>query len=209
MGSAAANESSSSIADRISQDQLNLNTTRDQIADLDKRIATSRQYLDQKRLQLADATSSLRDAESRYSGTLGLYESRISAIYKLGDENFYGVVVESENFSDAVSRISFLSKVTENDQKLVEQVKADAEYLRQMRETVDDLKRAQADDVESLKLRRQQLEAQTSSDQARIDSQLAELAQATAREQEKEASRQTETEAAIGGGDVDTGGKGH
>ena len=66
-------------------------------------------------------------------------------------------MLDSVDISDALSRATFLTKVTENDQKLVMQVRSDAEYVRQMRGIVDNLKQAQAEDTGMLTLQKQQL----------------------------------------------------
>jgi rare lipoprotein A (peptidoglycan hydrolase) len=183
---ASADNSSQDISDQLAARQQYLEKNRLELSGMDSRIASSEQYLDQRRTELADATARLRDTEDRYNETLKLYEGRISAIYKLGESNFYAVALSSEDFSDAVSRVAYLSKVSENDQHLVNRVKADAEAVRQMHERVDDLKQAQVEDMSALKLRKQQLEGQIASDQAGIDKQNVELAQARAREKDEE-----------------------
>lgn len=186
VSAAAAENTSEDIFRQIASQRQDLEAKRLELSDLDRRIATAGQYLDQKRLELADATSRLRDSEDRYNATLKLYEGRLSAIYKLGDANMYAVMLSSEDLSDAMARFSYLSKVSENDERLVEQVRAEAETVRQMREKVDGLKRAQAEDVETLQARRQERERQIAAGNASINKQTAELAQALAREQERE-----------------------
>jgi len=185
LAAANAQVSSRDISDNLAARQQYLEQNRQRLADLSLQIAASEQYLDQRRTELADATSRLRDAEDRYDETLRLYEGRIAAIYKLGEGDFYAVVLSSEDFSDAVSRISLLTRVSENDQHLVDRVKGEAEYVRQLHEKVDGLKQAQAVDVTALKLQKQQLEGQITNDQTEIDIQLKALAEAQTREQQE------------------------
>lgn len=202
-GGAAAGESSRDISNRISNGRENLSQIRSELTDLDQRIASSEQYLNQRRIDLADATSRLRDADDNYKETLDLYEGRISSIYKLGESNFYSVVLSSDDFSDAMARVAYLSKISENDERLVARVKTEAEAVRQMRARVDEIKQAQADDVNALKLRKQQLESQATSEKAHLDSQLAELAQA--RDQEEESRRQAAESEAFDGSSIYSG----
>jgi rare lipoprotein A len=201
----ASAETSQDLSRSIERDRQDLERAKAEIADLDRRISTSEQYLNERRLELADATSRLRSAEDTYKATLEMYEGRISAIYKLGDPNFYGVILSSDGFSDAVSRSSYLSMISENDQKLVMRVKAEEEYVREMRARVDELKQAQAEDVGTLRERRQQLSAQVSTGQTRIDTRMAELVKAQQREQQEEALRQAQESYSFDGGDVSGG----
>ncbi len=192
VSAAVAASSSREIADNMAREQESLAKKRAQIAELDSRIAAADQYLNQRRTELADATSRLREAEDRYNATLGLYEGRISAIYKMGDENYYAVVMSSDDFSDALSRISYLSKVSENDERLVTRVKLEAEAVRSTHAQVDSLKQSQAEDVSTLKLEKQNLESQAANEKGSIDSKLLEMVQVRTREQEDEARRVAE-----------------
>ncbi len=203
--SAAADNSSRDIADRLARDQEQLNRSRSEIADIDRRIATAEQYLNQRRVELADAASMLRDAEDSYDATLRLYEGRIAAIYKLGEDRFYETVISSEDFTDGMARAAYLTKVSENDERLVKRVKAEAETVRDLRARVDGLKQAQAEDVNELRLHKQELATRTATDQARIDRQMTELAQARAHEEEEAARRQAEEAAPVDAGNIYSG----
>ena len=184
LASTAAGESSSSdLATQIENQRREVDANRQEIADLNARIAGAQQYLDQRRLELADASSMLRSSEDRYNETLRLYEGRISAIYKLGDASMYAVVLSSEDFSDGLARISYLSRVSENDQRLVAQVKAEADEVRLMHEKVDTLKQAQAEDVNVLNARKQQLEGKIATGTVSIEKQTQELAQVRQKEE--------------------------
>ncbi|MHB8159938.1 MAG: septal ring lytic transglycosylase RlpA family protein [Thermoleophilia bacterium] len=202
VSAATAEIGSQEISDGIARSQQNLDTVSDEIAQLDQRLATAQQYLGQRRMELADATTKLRNAEDMYNETLNLYEGRISAIYKLGESNYLAVMLSSEDMSDAFARASYLSRISENDGRLVKQVKAQAESIRQMREKVDDLKQSQAEDVKGLIIRRQQIESQISSGKAEIDSQMADLTRAQAREQQQELERAAEESTAVDGGNI-------
>jgi len=175
LSSASAAESSNDIADRLAAQKQYLERNSTELDAIDGRIAAAEQYLDQRRMDLADASARLRDAEERYSATIRLYEGRISAIYKLGDSNFYNVVLTSDDFTDALSRVSYLSKVSENDQRLVERVKADAESVRVIHTRVEELKQTQSGDVNALQQRKQELQGLIRTGSSEIDKQTAEL----------------------------------
>lgn len=205
VSSAGAENSSQEIADRIATDQLNLEIARQELAGVDKRLANAEVYLDQRRMELADATDRLSNAEDRYNETLTTYEGRISAIYKLGDSNFYDVALSSEDFTDALARLAYLGKVSENDERLVKRVKAEADMVREAREQVDGLKQDQAEDTNALKSRKQELEYQLATGKSSIDRQMAELTEARTQEQQEELRRLAEESASIDAGSIYTG----
>ncbi|MHB9112420.1 MAG: septal ring lytic transglycosylase RlpA family protein [Thermoleophilia bacterium] len=205
VSSAGANNSSQDIADRIATDQQNLAKARQELARIDSRLANADVYLNQRRMELADANDRLRNAEDRYHETLLTYEGRISAIYKLGDSNFYEVALTSEDFTDALAKLAYLGKISENDERLVKRVKAEADIVREARERVDGLKQDQAEDTNALKSRKQGLEYQLATGKSGIDRQMVELTQARTREQEEELRRLAEESASIDAGSIYTG----
>lgn len=205
VSSAGAENSSQDIANRIAADQRDLDNARQELAGIDNRLANAEVYLNQRRLELADATDKLNNAEDRYNETLLMYEGRISSIYKLGGSNFYDVALSSEDFTDALARLSYLGKVSENDERLVKRVKAEADTVREAQEIVDGLKQVQADDTNALKSRKKELEYQLATGKSSIDRQMAELTQARTREQEDELRRLAEESASIDAGSIYAG----
>lgn len=205
VSSAGAENSSQDITDRIATDQQGLEKARDELGSIDSRLANAEVYLHQRRIELSDATDRLRIAEDRYHETLLTYEGRISAIYKLGDSNFYEVALGSEDFSDALARLAYLGKVSENDERLVRRVRAEADMVREARERVDGLKQNQADETSDLKLRKRELENQLATGKADVDRQMVELTQARSREQEEELRRLAEESASVYAGSIYAG----
>lgn len=205
VASAGAAGSSRDIAAKITSDQQKLEKARQELGMIDSKLANSEVYLNQRRIELAEATDRVRIAEDRYHQTLMTYEGRISAIYKLGDLNFYEVALGSEDFSDALSRIAYLGKVSENDERLVKRVKAEADMVREARELVDEIKQDQAEDTNSLKSRKLELENQLAAGKSEVDRQMVDLTQARSREQEEELRRLAEESASIDAASIYTG----
>lgn len=183
----AAEPGSSQMSAEIEQQQRRLDGAHREIADIGVRIKAEEITLEQNRQQLADATALLRTAEDRYNNTLDLFEHRITAIYKLGDEKFYSVLMSSESFIDVYTRLSHLTTISESDRELVDRIRGEAREVRKLHAAIDDLKQTRAEDIDTLKARKSQLEAQVESDKKKLDSAVSELARIRAREQEQEA----------------------
>lgn len=174
-----------SIAMMIADEQVRLSEARSDKAVLDLQIAAQEQYVEQNREQLAEARMLVRDAEDRYNATLTLYEQRLTSIYKLGEGQFYGVVLSSDSITDAATRLSYLSQISDNDIKLVQRVKFDAAEVRRLHQQVDDIKQANAGELEELQRRRLELDGRISTSEQQIDENTQKIAEAEAREMEK------------------------
>ncbi len=173
------------IAVRIADEQVRLDDVRSQMAVLDLQIAAQEQYVEQSREQLAEARMLLQDAEDRYNATLRLYEQRITSMYKMGEGQFYGVLLSSDSISDAATRLSYLSQISENDMKLVERVRFEEAQVRSLHSRIDEIKQGTAGELEQLKLERLELEGQAGASEQVINEQMADMAEAEAREMEK------------------------
>lgn len=185
VSAAYGDDNQQSIAQKLADEQVRLEKARSEKAVLDLQIAAQEQYVEQNREQLAEARMLLRDADDRYNATLTLYEKRIAAIYKMGGGQFYSVVLSSEGVSDAATRISYMSRISQNDIKLVQRVRQEAAEVRRLHARVDDIKQANAGQLEELKLRRRELEGDITASQEKVDRHMEEIAQAEAREMEQ------------------------
>lgn len=178
---------SEDISRRISQQQQKLDIVRQQLDELNGDILEKEKMLARNRLELADASSRLTEAEDRYDQSLELFNDRISAIYKLGDGKFYAVLLSSEDFSEAVVRLSYLATISESDLKIIDKVKSQEKELRSLRDQVGSLKQAQAGDLSGLRQQKLATELQVADGQKAIDAGMAEMIKARTREQEEEA----------------------
>ncbi len=187
----APTESSADIQSRIESQQVALEQERSRAAVLDLEIADAQQYLDQNRLALADANDRLDEARARYDATMGMFESRLSAIYKLGGGEAYSVIFSSEGYGDTLSRLSYLATISENDRKLVNRVKSESEEIQALQHQVDTLKQESAAGLAGLQEQKAQLESQIGAGQKSINDATTELAQAKIREEAEAAQAAT------------------
>ena len=181
---APAPEGSGQISADVAAKQVYVEKERDDLAVLDLDIASAEQYLDQNRMKLADANDRLSDAENEYDQTLKMFEGRLAEIYKLGGYDAYSVLLSSDSFSEAVSRVNYLATISENDRNLVDRVRAEAEQVQTIHQQVDELKQAQAVDVKGMEERRAELQNRIDIGVKDINAENAQLALAQAREQQ-------------------------
>ena len=186
---ARAEIQSSEINSRIERTQADIERLRTEIAGLDGRINEYRKVQELNRNELAEATSRVRDAEDRYNQTLKQYEGRLTAMYKLGTSSFYAIVLSSDDLSDAMGRMEYLSSISENDQRLVQKVKAESRVVQDLHDRIDSLKQSNNEEIKSMVEQKQGLQSSIDSAQASINNDTAELAKAQARELDEETRR--------------------
>lgn len=194
---AFAEESSADIDKRVKVTQETLTQLKADLAALDLQIQTHGADLEKSRLDMAEANSRVRAAEDRYNEVLAIYESRIIALYKNGDHQFFDLIMSSEGINDATTRISYLGKISENDQKLISRVKTEERSLRLAREEIENLKQVNHESVESLQAKKMELVSRIAELQKSLDADLIKLETARAIEQEAAAQRLAEEAAMV------------
>ncbi|MFA6002244.1 MAG: septal ring lytic transglycosylase RlpA family protein [Thermoleophilia bacterium] len=197
---AQAETSSSEINTRIQGAQTEIEKMRTDIAGLDIRINDSRKVQEMNRNELAEATSRVREAEDRYNQTLEQYEGRLTAMYKLGTSSFYAIVLSSEDLSDAMGRMEYLSSISENDKRLVQKVKAESQVVNELHDKIDVLKQSNTEEIKSMVEQKQNLQNGIEALQSGISKDTAELARTQALERDEETRRLAqEAEASFNG----------
>lgn len=192
---ALADNSTPDLASRIEEQQQSLDQFRQEISALDTQIQEQEKALDLQRTDLANATTLLSEAEDRYQQSLSLFNARVTAIYKIGPSRLYELILTSDGFSDALSRLYYLGLISEQDRELMDGMKTQEDQVRIMRERVDGLKQAQAGTVAVLQQRRQDLMQQLVTGQSQVDADSAELARIRQQEAGAEAQRQAQAAA--------------
>ncbi|MHB1382517.1 MAG: septal ring lytic transglycosylase RlpA family protein [Thermoleophilia bacterium] len=194
---AGAVESSADIDKRVQDAREELSRLKDESAAMAQQIAAHDAAMDKSRQDMADANSRVRAAEESYNRILAVYEGRIIALYKKGEHQYYDIIIGSQGFNDALTRVSYLGKITDNDQKLILQVKAEERALRAAREDIDRLKQTNIDSLDSLMAKKAGLDAKIASLQQGLDADVIKLEAMRAIEQEAAAQRLAEEAASI------------
>jgi len=83
------------------------------------RRETAEQKLNRLRSELADIQRELGEQEKEVYRSEGILSDRLVSLYKLGPESYLEVLLGSRDFSDLVSRFTFLLSIEEQDEHIV------------------------------------------------------------------------------------------
>lgn len=93
-----------------------------QLNDLENQLGQS-----QEKLRIAE--SELAVAEARLEESTDVLNKRVRNMYELGNVSYLEVLFESQDFSDFINRVEFLKRVVEQDNSIINQVKADRQQI--------------------------------------------------------------------------------
>ncbi len=83
------------------------------------RRETAEQKLNRRRAELADVQRELGEQEKEVYRSEGVLSDRLVSLYKLGPESYLEVLLGSRDFSDLVSRFTFLLNIEAQDEHIV------------------------------------------------------------------------------------------
>jgi murein DD-endopeptidase MepM/ murein hydrolase activator NlpD len=193
LGSASSSAQSGSLQERLSETEAKLSqvdqragvltteissagreisTLQTQVADLRNREAILQEELDRKQAELLEAQTRLEELRDRLNRAITLLRKRLVAIYKAGEPDLLGVILDSDGFDDLLQRTEYLQRLEDQDSTIVGRVR---ELRDQMQETVVNIREAR----DSIAKRKQELE----STRAQLERRSAELEAARARQQ--------------------------
>ena len=104
------------ISNEVSNMQASLNDTNAQIGSISDQINDKQNQIDAKQKEIADKEAQI--AEKRKA--LG---ARMSSNYKAGPAGALEMILSSASFEELTSNIYYLDKISESDQKMIEEVK--------------------------------------------------------------------------------------
>lgn len=160
------------LTTEISDASQEISTLQTQVADLRNREAVLQEELERKQAELLEAQTRLEELRDRLKRAIQLLEERLIAIYKAGEPDLLGVVLDAEGFDDLLERTEYVQRLEDQDSSIVGRVR---ELRDEMTETVARVKEAR----DSIAERKQELE----STRAQLERRSAELAAARERQQ--------------------------
>lgn len=104
------------ISNEVSSMQASLNDTNSQIGSISDQITDKQNQIDAKQKEISEKEAQI--AEKRKS--LG---ARMSDSYKAGPAGALEMILSSASFEELTSNIYYLDKISESDQKMIEEVK--------------------------------------------------------------------------------------
>jgi septal ring factor EnvC (AmiA/AmiB activator) len=124
-------ESESALTATIAEQNAAIDSMIGEVSDLRRRQATIEAELVAKQAELDRATAELEAEKERLARirerlqrALEVLRERLVAIYETGSPDLLGVVLDSENWSEATARADYLSQIQEHDNAVAGRVKA-------------------------------------------------------------------------------------
>ena len=127
-------QSLQSQADAIKKDMAALDRELESLIELHN---ATRVYLDRLTLELADSRQRLDTIRTKHEAQEKILIDRLAAVYKAGEINFVSVLLNSTNLSDFYEQTRYIAKISEQDSKLEQQFKADAQTIEDLTEEID------------------------------------------------------------------------
>lgn len=109
--------------------------------------------------QLVELRRSQAIAQEKYRRQEAAVNARLVAAYKLGNDNLLEILLATESFNDLVNRLVLIAKVAVYDQGLADDLKAAAEDLSKVEETIRAKKAEELAIREQLDINAQDIEA--------------------------------------------------
>lgn len=135
------------VKKQISSMESEIETYDSQITTLMVQINSTQKQIDSTQKDISQATADLNKAEEDIKNQQELFSKRMQAIYKSGSESYLSVVLDSKSLGDFISRVESLKKITQYDDKMIDDLKAKKEDINKKEQ---DLKSKQ-DKLVSLK----------------------------------------------------------
>lgn len=111
------------------QDQLD--ALRQELDDLNARVAEAQK-------ELLTLESELAQVETRLADKAEILNQRAAAIYKESDPNYIGLLLESESLADFMNRWVLMTRLAEQDARIVEEIRELKEEAQSKREKIED-----------------------------------------------------------------------
>ena len=130
------------------------------VATLRNREAAVQQRLDAAQAELEQARRRLAGLRARLAAAVKLLEDRLVAIYESSEPDMLTVILNSGGFDDLLTRVDYVSRMQEQDNRVVAQVRGLRDQARQTVITVRATRDRIAAEKAELERTRQSLEAE-------------------------------------------------
>lgn len=101
--------------------------------------------------QISEAEANLQKAEQDYADQKEALESRLVALYEMGETTYLDVLLSSANISDFISKYYLVSEIAEYDNNLLESIEKNKNSIEEAKTTLENSKA----EIESLKNNKQ------------------------------------------------------
>ena len=190
-------QSLQSQADAIKRDLATLDRELESLIELHN---ATRVNLDSLTMELADSRQRLDDMRAKHEAQEKVLIDRLAAVYKAGEINFISILLNSTSLSDLYEQTRYIAKISEQDSKLEQQFRADAEAIENLTEEIDHKRMDQLRLEASLEEQKAAVEGKISEREAwlsQLNAQVQQILQQEAERQRAEQARAAAEAAAL------------
>lgn len=108
-----------------------------QIVQVMKQIDDNKKNIEKIAKDIKKAQEDLDSAEKNIKGQQDLFNKRIRAMYINGVDSYLGVILESDNLGDFISRVDTVKKIVGFDQKVIGDLRDKKEQLSKKKESLN------------------------------------------------------------------------
>ncbi|HWQ88720.1 MAG TPA: peptidoglycan DD-metalloendopeptidase family protein [Desulfitobacteriaceae bacterium] len=121
-------------ADKINAE---LKELQNQINDAQKTLGEKQTAFSQVQSQIKTVQGEIEQNQQQLEERRQVLGLRVKGIYEDGQISYLGLLFESSNLGDFITRIEYLSKLVANDQKLLQDIKVQQEKMQQQKEDLE------------------------------------------------------------------------
>lgn len=120
--------------------------------------------------KLTEASQAFDEINEKYSEKQEVYEDRITEIYKHGSTSLLEVLLNTDSFTDFISRIRFLALIAQRDSSMVTILMRERSLLRTARDELEQLQLEQEEVMTSLQAKKAEIQAKIAEKKKVLDS---------------------------------------
>ncbi|MBX5437419.1 MAG: peptidoglycan DD-metalloendopeptidase family protein [Alicyclobacillaceae bacterium] len=113
------------------EDQLKnqISQIQQQIEDLQSQIFATQADIQRRSQQIAQLQQEIRETQQKLQAQYGVLAQRVRVMYEAGHTTYLQVLFSASSFADLLSRMQLLSMIAEQDQKVLEDIRATKRQL--------------------------------------------------------------------------------
>ncbi|HOP10003.1 MAG TPA: peptidoglycan DD-metalloendopeptidase family protein [Oscillospiraceae bacterium] len=146
-----------------------LNALDDQIDATNDQLNLLNDEIDELNDKLDTLTARISEVEGDISSTLEIFKQRLRAIYMSGHATELELLLSSDNFVDFLTRAEILRRISEYDQKIVNQLIADKTELETLVVEAEDAKQTSQEKKVTVASKKQELNTQYDEQEEYLD----------------------------------------
>ncbi|AWI07554.1 NlpC/P60 family protein [Clostridium drakei] len=108
-----------------------------QITEIMKQIDGNKKSIEKTTADIKTSQQELTNAENSIKGQQDIFNKRVRAMYINGADSYLGVILQSDNLSDFISRVDTVKKIVGFDEKIINDLKQKKDTISKKKEALN------------------------------------------------------------------------